>query len=572
MKHTLNGQEVSPENRFDIGISVDFQAKVDQQKMTTDTIILAREGNQIVKDHLKNKGILEGIKYSVEFGENSKIVYIVDLTDNMEVYDNKVHVNLKGYLGHDQFFDKAEDLIFNLVDDAKLLTAIEINYQVLPQDANARALTASLALFTVGINIARQTQEVIERSSEVTIVSVPIFAPSTTGFVVVINYPAINLAFIKLALAVIFWAILVYEAIVLGTQILRLLSPPLLKLQACTALNLLQAGCKFLGYDFKSSILEGDYSKMVILPIPQNINPNRWYEVFESDYGTGKNKHFPQAGDTTGTLGTLIVAMENMFNARCKVINGAVQLERWDYWKNTAQQSISSSLVIQADRVNKYEYDLSKLFKRYYIHYLSDYSELNTLDVFENNLAEYSLEANGIKDVKLNLIKGLEEKIVPFALAKRKEKMTWLEKQFKGLYKAIDYLSGGSTNLVGKKDKLGAIQVTSPFFSTTKMFMWDGAKGMSTNQSKMHPTYLWDNFHYINQPDLYQYIVKKNVKIHLSKDEFVKIYNQNYVKIDGKLCEIMKIDYFDEKNYGVIDYREPSKIFPNYQFTLDKIY
>lgn len=571
MKHTLNGQEVSPENRFDIGISVDFQAKVDQQKMTTDTIILSREGNQIVKDHLKNKGILEGIKYSVEFGTNSKIDYIVDLTDNMEVYDNKVHVNLKGYLGHDQFFDKAESLIFNLVDDAKLLTAIEINYQVLPQDANGRALTASLALFTLGITIGKQTEEVSERASELSLAYIPIVGIGIPPAVIV-DYNAIALAGIRLALSIIFTAILIYEAIVLGTEIFRLLSPPLLKLQACTALNLLQGGCKFLGYDFKSSILEGDYSKMVILPIPQNMQPNRWYEVFESDYGTGKNKHFPQAGDTTGTLGALIVAMENMFNARCRVLDGVVQLERWDYWKAVAQQSISSSLVIQADRVNKYEYDLSKLFKRYYIHYMSDYSDLNTLDVFENNLAEYSLEANGIKDVKLNLIKGLEEKIVPFALAKRKDKMTWLEKQFKGLYKAIDYLTNGNTNLVAKSNKMGAIQVTSPFFSTTKMFMWDGAKGMSTNQSKMHPTYLWDNFHYINQPDLYQYIVKKNVKIHLSKDKFIKIYTQNYVKIDGKLCEIMKIDYFDEKNYGVIDYREPSKIFPNYQFTLNKIY
>lgn len=570
MKHKIKGQEISPDNRFDIGVSIDFDARVDQQKMTTDTVVLSREGNKIVKDHISQGKLLEGIPYEIEFAQQS-IEYFIDLTSELKIYDNKVHVTLKNYLGHDQFFDKAETLIWDLVHLSNPITGIDIKYQILPQDANARALMASLGLFTISITLAQQAREVRDRASDLGFLTIPFIGISAVGPVISPDYKSILIAAGRLIVALAYTAILVYQAVVLGTEIYRLLNPPLNTLKASTAIDLLKKGCNHLGFTFKSSILEGDYKDMVILPIPQNRTNVKWYDVFSGDFGTGLNKAFPQASDTVGTLGSLIYAMENMFNAKTKVQNGVVQLERWDYWSVNANQQLSSSLVVQADRVNMFEYDFSKLFKRYYIHYLTDYSDYNTLDAFENNLAEYSLDTTKPTDPKLNLIKGLQEKTIPFALAKRKDKLTWLEKQFLGLYKAIDKLSLGKTGLVAKKNKYGAIQITDAFFSTTKIFMWDKAFGARQNQEVLTPTYLWDKFHYINNPEIYQYIIKRGVKIKITSAEFVGILNKNFVLIDGKLCEITKLDYFDEKNYAVIDYKEPYNVFTN-QFKLTKIY
>ena len=571
MKHKIKGQEISPDNRFDIGVSIDFDARVDQQKMTTDTLVLSREGNKIVKDHISQGKLLEGIPYEVEFAPQQSIQYFVDLTSEMKVYDNKVHVTLKNYLGHDQFFDKAETLIWDLVNLSNPITGIDIKYQILPQDANARALMASLGLFTISMSIAQQSREVKERVISVAWATQPLYGVSAVGPVLVPDWKSIVINILKLVVALVFTAILLFQAVALGLEIYRLLNPPLNILKASTAIDLLKKGCNHLGFTFKSSILEGDYKDMVILPVPQNRTNVKWYDVFSGDFGTGLNKAFPQASDTVGTLGSLIYAMENMFNAKAKVQNGVVQLERWDYWKLNANQQLSSSLVVQADRVNAFEYDFSKLFKRYYIHYLTDYSDYNTLDAFENNLAEYSLDTTKPTDLKLNLIKGLQEKTIPFALAKRKSKLTWLEKQFLGLYKAIDKLSAGKTGLVAKKNKYGAIQITDAFFSTTKIFMWDKAFGARENQDLLKPTYLWDKYHYINNPEIYQYIVKKGVKIKITSAEFLGILNKNFVLIDGKLCEITKLDYFDERNYAIIDYKEPYNVFTN-QFKLTKIY
>ena len=571
MKHKIKGQEISPDNRFDIVVSIDFDARIDQQKMTTDTLVLSREGNKIVKDHINQGKLLEGIPYEVEFAPQQSIQYFVDLTSEMKVYDNKVHVTLKNYLGHDQFFDKAETLIWDLVNLSNPITGIDIKYQILPQDANARALMASLGLFTISMSIAQQSREVKERAISVAWATQPLYGVSAVGPVLVPDWKSIVINILKLVIALVFTAILLFQAVTLGLEIYRLLNPPLNILKASTAIDLLKKGCNHLGFTFKSSILEGDYKDMVILPVPQNRTNVKWYDVFSGDFGTGLNKAFPQASDTVGTLGSLIYAMENMFNAKAKVQNGVVQLERWDYWKLNANQQLSSSLVVQADRVNAFEYDFSKLFKRYYIHYLTDYSDYNTLDAFENNLAEYSLDTTKPTDLKLNLIKGLQEKTIPFALAKRKSKLTWLEKQFLGLYKAIDKLSAGKTGLVAKKNKYGAIQITDAFFSTTKIFMWDKAFGARENQDLLKPTNLWDKYHYINNPEIYQYIIKRGVKIKITSAEFLGILNKNFVLIDGKLCEITKLDYFDERNYAIIDYKEPYNVFTN-QFKLTKIY
>jgi hypothetical protein len=262
--------------------------------------------------------------------------------------------------------------------------------------------------------------------------------------------------------------------------------------------------------------------------------------------------------------------MELFCNGRTKVHNGVVELERWDYWKIKSTASIKSSLTIQGERTNAYSYDFSRLFKRYYIHYDKDYSDLNTIDNFENTHAEYSLDLVKATDKRLNLIKGGSDIPIPFARAREKEKLSWLEKQFKGLFKLIDGIS--SSNLEPKFDRYGVMQVTDPFFSVSKLIIHDGNEKVSTaNKHLLYATTLWDKFHYINNPLEYQNILKDNVRVAMTPDEFMQIMDNNFAEIDGVMCEITKLEYFNEQNYAVITYKEPKNIFKN-QIKLIKIF
>jgi hypothetical protein len=210
------------------------------------------------------------------------------------------------------------------------------------------------------------------------------------------------------------------------------------------------------------------------------------------------------------------------------------------------------------------------LFKRYYIHYSTDYSDQTTLDNFENTNAEYSQDLISGATNEFNLIKGMTDVNIPFARAKAKTYQSWLEKEFVKLFKLVDKLAG--TNYAYKKEKKGYIVITEQFFSTTKIFMWDGVEKVSqTNEHKLHASNIWNNFHVINSLENNQYIIYENVKIPMTGSEFLDIYRNNYVNIEGTICKIITLQYFDKKNFAIISFKMPKNLIKN-SSKLTKLY
>jgi hypothetical protein len=237
-------------------------------------------------------------------------------------------------------------------------------------------------------------------------------------------------------------------------------------------------------------------------------------------------------------------------------------LERWDFWLDKSVSTINTSLVLQSEGQNAYSYDFSRLFKRYLIQYTTDYSDLNTIDRFDFGNAEYSLERTNVVNKDLNLIKGLTDINIPFALATSKNKFTWLENLFSETFKLIDKLA--SSNLSAKKSKLGYLQLSQQYFSSTKIFIHDGSEKIDGNSdSLLNPSNLWDKFHSINYPFKYQWLIKENVKIPMNSDVFLELLNNNYATIDGVECEITKLEYFDSKGFAIVSYKQPNTIFKN---------
>ena len=383
MRHFINNSEITPRNIFDIGIVCDFSARIDQNKLTTDTIILPNEGKSLVLQHLQNVGLFEGLPYDIEFAGNNLLNCYIDFTNSFTIKDREIEVNIKKRNAHDNFFDNAEGLTFDYLNTIIPLNQKRVGYQILPEDATGQALTCAITLFSIGVSIGQQIKEIAETAKE--FASAVAYAPfAVQGKVLE--------AGIKLVIQIAFVAVLVYQALKLIQRMIELVLPTVRYFNVCTVLELIQKGCQQLGYSFKSTILEGDYKNLVLLPIPRNKDRKKWYEVFQNDLDQSFQTGFPSAGDSTPTLGTLISAIESMFNGKTRVINGAVQLERWDFWLDKSTSNINSSLVLQSEAQNSYTYDFSRLFKRYLIQYATDYSDLNTIDRFEYANAEYSLE------------------------------------------------------------------------------------------------------------------------------------------------------------------------------------
>jgi hypothetical protein len=261
-----------------------------------------------------------------------------------------------------------------------------------------------------------------------------------------------------------------------------------------------------------------------------------------------------------------------MFNARLIVNNGVVRIERRDWLFNQTTNNILPALSLQADRDDEYTYNIAEIWKRYYIHYQIDSTDLHTLDseMYDFHDAEFSTEPNfTISNADLVTIKGLNDVNIPFALGRRKEKLNWVEAIAYGFFVLIDSITGifgGGTNYgpqIG--DRRNCLQISQEFFTTTKIIY--GRFGQFVIGSLVQqPDYtdvvsaraLWNNYHYINAIDKNDWIIKENVRCRLNAMDFVSLLNNNYAEINGEMSEILRIEWIDEKSFAQITFQTRS--------------
>ena len=563
MRHFINNQEITPRNLFDIGVKVDFEAKADEVQVTTDSLLLPREAKLLVDNHIKDTGLFEGIPYRVEMQNGIELKYYIDLTEEHQIEDNQIQCRVKLQNFHDDFYDRADGLSFSLINSKNPIPTVKLQYIVLPVDKEGLAVSSFIAMYSMGIAIAQQAKETSESAKEFS--KIPFAGFSSLG--------EILSAGLKVALNAVYFSILVYESTRLWENIKDLLNPPIKLAKANLVKDLISTGCKYLGYTFESSIFSGEYSKLALLPVPLNDATPSFYDISFSDFTTDKLfRGYPTEQDSVSTLGDLISVMESMFNAKTRVVDKKVYFERWDKFKRNSDVKLDSSLNDQSTRINKYRYDFSRLFKRYYIHYSNDYSDIVTLDNYVHQASEYSLENDPNSPTsQLSTVKGLTDINIPFSLAYTKQTTNWFEDIYQGLVDAFQWVSGGGDNYADKK---GVVLVSQLYYSSTKIFVHDGVSrpAKNSNETLLSTSVLWDKFHYINSPNSgYMRIIRSNIKFPMDSATFYSIYKNNFITIDGQDCEILNMEYYDEKQYAIITYKEPKNINTN-KIEVNKIF
>jgi len=103
MRHFLNDVEISPRNRQEIGIVSDYTDNPDVLRLSTDNIVLPREGYDIIRNHISQVGVFEGIPYRIEMAGGVNLEYYVDLTEQTVIRQHDVEVKIKRRKGYDSF-------------------------------------------------------------------------------------------------------------------------------------------------------------------------------------------------------------------------------------------------------------------------------------------------------------------------------------------------------------------------------------------------------------------------------------------------------------------------------------
>ena len=224
----------------------------------------------------------------------------------------------------------------------------------------------------------------------------------------------------------------------------------------------------------------------------------------------------------------------------------------------------------------------NQIWKRYYIHYSLDYSDLHSVDgvTYDNHDAEYSTEPSfPITNSDLITIKGLNDVPIPYSLGARKSKLNIVELLAKDLFANFDAVInffGGSSNFEAQIDsRKDCLQISQLYFSTTKV-LYGQTGAIKPNQLIQEQNYfdyvsakaMWNNFHKINEIQQNDFKLIENTRLMLSHSEFVTLLDNNFAEINGVLSEILKIEWIDEQSFAQITYKQRDDYANNKVITL----
>jgi hypothetical protein len=581
MKHFLNGVEITPRNRDEIGVVSNFTGDPNELSLSVDSIVLPREGYEIIQQHILTNGVFIGIPYTVEMDGGITLDYYVDLTEKPIIRQHDCEVTVKRRKGIDDFMEKARGTSFELMRSK----GVQFNIRVLPyfvikDNISETLLTMSVSLYVIGKELIQATQELVEAINDLIEASTPIPGLAPPGIPVVsFNVPAIVRASLNVLLRAAYLTAIVILITNLALQMFNILFPPKRFLKGVYFYDLMKKGCQFLGYDFQSSLISESKS-WFCLPVPLKDDNDSIFEKIFAELVAPFNKGYPTASDTVGLFGNFIDEVKKIFNAELFILGNVVRLERRDYQANIAPQVVLPALSLQSERDDAYTFNTDEMWKRYYIKYALDFTDLHSVEgpIYEMHDAEYSTENSvAVSDPSLVTIKGLNEVQINFSLGANKTSLTALEFTglvFFGLIDVITFvctLGFAGTNYVQLiTDRYGALKVSQQYWGITKAIYVKNA-GIKKVQGTEYPQVLfdgdyrtvqsaanlWDKFHYIEAIDKNDFIIKENVRFRLRANEFVSLLNSNYALIDGKVCELLRIEWIDEKSNANISYKEP---------------
>lgn len=562
MKHFLNGIEISPRNREEIGVICDFTGNPDVLSLNTDTLILPREANELVKQHIQSNGLFIGIPYQIQLDGGINLDYYIDLCDagsKPVVRQHEIEVKIKRSKGYDDFRSKADGTSFELIvskEGAGYFTTKNIPYFVIKDNAAEQSLTMSLSLYVM-------TKELIDSAKEIGEAYADLLAADTPG--------GIASAALKLTLRVIYFAALFAAAISYLIQLMEILFPAKKLLKGCYYKELMSKACTFLGYNLESSIFDSDPG-WFILPVPINRdNPDSIFQTLFNNLGNNFNKGYPTAQDSIGLVGQFFTECENQFNARFFVIGNKVYFHRRDWLFNTANLVMQPALNLQGERDEALTYNTEDAWKRYYIHYATDFSDLNTVEGenYQYSDAEYSCE-NAVSGANNDLItiKGLNEVGINFSMGFNKDKLSLIEILGKALANMWDNLTdaltfgNGSHYAAQIGSRVDALKLSQQYYSNTKsLYVYQRPNNIvlidQNYDANNSATALWNKYHYINQIQNNQFEIIENARTRISAQDFVNLQSNNYAFIDNQICEILKMTWIDEKSYCELTYRRP---------------
>lgn len=555
VNNPLNNDELKIEYNNDVlAINAD-SINTAELKVNTDTLIFVGREYDLIKTHINDPNLGKFIKmYHQIKTRNGMLVFdgYLDFVKTCIDRFDEIEVGITRNKGKDEFQLKASSITFESIKNQ----IVTVNQKFLVEQV-IRPMELLFSLFMLFYMIERFIDALL-RAARIIGETVDSATPDP-----VVPIPSVVVKIgqiIKTALLIVAdvaYVLALFIAIIqLGNRLIKLGFPKLRDYKVATMKELLTKGCAALGLGFQSSILD-QLEGVKIVPRPvKSDNPSFFDEVFDDllDISGG----VPTSLDTVSRLDQLFFEAKKMFNARIKVINGVVILERRDNFSQFSTVPVQNFFNNQERRVENIRHNTTENSNEYLISFRTDALDLRTTDNYKGTNYQVDFSVN---NVDRSILTGFPQVRVNLALGTGKTSYSFLEESLRSVALRIDQFTG-SNLAAGINERLGALTVTSPQFGVTKIIYAPSSSIPANQRDTLSSKQLWNNYHFINSfvpinGVHNQRAIHENAPHVLSDNDFVNLTQAGvmsageeiaYMSYDGHTDEA-EITYWQTERY-----------------------
>jgi len=423
-------------------------------------------------------GIFEGVPLQIKVCKTQEIVFngIIDLTDSETTFACDI---LQCKIRDNQI-----DMVSQLMDSISygflatpiinggggIINPTPINnggdYVVIPYQRND--VPDTIQFFTTGLAIYNVAEKTYQIGNTLTGIIASAFAASAS-----LSVGATISAVIQLVYYILYIVLMVLVIIAMMKSAFNYLCSPLMTKFGMYAHTLIEKACTYFNIGFSSTIFQNaPYNRLVIMPTKQAWINNQSFTrtLFNNIVGgssiTNRMEYddlFNQQngglayGYWDGTCGDFIRAMEDVFNAKAKIIltvtgQKVLHFERWDYIYNLANYqlpNISGEVPFNSHGIlnntgfsqSAFKTNAWEVPSNYMVRYSMDEQDVNTYNYYDGTMCYCTTRPINI-NVKNNIVlQNLTEKNLRFAQAFRKDKLTSTEEALIPLWTAASLLT-----------------------------------------------------------------------------------------------------------------------------------
>ena len=411
IKTTLDNSAANyAKNLRDLSLQLNYDKGSTEAKVSINQFEFVKKEAELLLKKVEGEGlgVMFGVPYRIELGEKGNYETIldgmVDLTNAEKFSCREVIAPVIDKGGNDFLTQTADSFTFEFLFNRRPDLLAKTDYLYTPylknSPSNAEIANAVFSLILLTIDITNAIKDLV----------------SAIAGLVAFEWEQI-LKIIVLAVYIFF---LIKAAIQLVKVIIDMILPPV-KYHACmSALKLCQIGAEYKGYQFASTILEGEFSKLAIIP-PKNETIQNDQNLFLTGF-TEPNEE-EQTGFYQGTFGQLLRDLITMFNAKIIIEESQtggqkiIRLERQDYNNSQKLYTMPDVDFDGAFKLNTDEFAAASSLK-----YLTDSADINSYQFYQlANVLEViePVDVGGSNDY-CNLFTGYNETTIPFSMAVRK--------------------------------------------------------------------------------------------------------------------------------------------------------